>query len=103
MRGAEVLFKLEQLRPVKLPNEVPDEANFGPTPRIYVEYNFSIKNTLQGSYGGEADCRVLGRDGQQQSLALLTIFVVTFLPSELKKEIAGNLTIKRFLEIYRMI
>jgi len=43
MRRAEVLFELEQFRSIKLPNEVPDEADFGPTPRIYVEYNFSTK------------------------------------------------------------
>ncbi|OAJ65935.1 hypothetical protein A0123_03438 [Gluconobacter cerinus] len=35
MRRAEVLFELEKSGPVKLPNEVPDKANFGPTPRIY--------------------------------------------------------------------
>ncbi|OAJ65979.1 hypothetical protein A0123_03408 [Gluconobacter cerinus] len=35
MRRAEVLFELEKSGPVKLPNEVPDEANLGPTPRIY--------------------------------------------------------------------
>lgn len=64
MRRAEVLFELEKSGPVKLPNEVPDEANFGPTPGIYVEYNFSIKNTLQGSYGEVSRMSALGNSDE---------------------------------------
>ncbi|MEN3168422.1 hypothetical protein [Gluconobacter sp. OJB] len=44
--GAEILFQFEGFCIGKFLAEITDEPDLRATPRIYVEYNFSIKNVF---------------------------------------------------------